>query len=111
MSTVPVIFTLGASFNASYQSIWIAFVDGNGQLQTQQLSWDSFPYTFNIMKGTLVSLSAYTRHAAMFPSPIITGNTTGAVHEPFTRLEDDIKQFTTYALIAGTDASYTISNF
>ena len=108
MSTVPVIFTLGANFNASYQSIWIAFVDGNGQLQTQQLSWDSFPYTFNIMNGTLVSLSAYTSHDAMFWIPIITGNTTGVVHEPFTRL-DGIKRFKTYALIAGTDASYTIS--
>lgn len=108
MSTVPVIFTLGASFNASYQSIWIAFVDGNGQLETQQLSWASFPYTFNIMKGTLVSLSAYTSNSSMFPVPIIAGNTTGVVSEPFTR-PDGGKMFKTYALIAGTDASYTVS--
>ena len=108
MSTVPVTFTLGASFNASYQSIWIAFVDGNGQLQTQQLSWDSFPYTFNIMNGTLVSLSAYTSKSGVFHVPIITGNTTGVVLEPFNR-PDSGKMFKTYALIAGTDASYILS--
>lgn len=110
MSTVPVIFTRGANFNAAYQSIWIAFVDGNGQLQTQQLSWGFFPYTFNIAKDTLVSLSAYTSASGMFPIPRITGNVTGSVAEPFTQ-SDSRRTFTSYALIAGTDSTYTVSLF
>lgn len=103
METVSITFTGRLTTQVE---VWIAYVGEDANVHAQELS--SFPYTFTVAKGTLLSISGYSPSSGTFGYPILTVNSKEAA--PVFSVDSSPKYFIAYAVTAKEDSTCAIFN-